>query len=237
MTILFNSTSSPFSAHGWLEAAGRADLMVKPLNNLTKYHLCSEHFKDECFMDPDTKTRLKRTYRPVSVPVPTIFKCNFRKLIPKDISFSKPLVVPQWNSSLGENPLQLEQKESEETREEKNGTAMDEAQEDETQSTFTITVTQDGEIVDTQVVEPGVVPSLPSSVCRLCCTAFAEDESRMNIFKSKEVVAALDVVLPGEINEQDPFSHLVCLKCVRQLHTARTILSKFRGAQEMFRVE
>lgn len=64
-------------------AANRADLLDKKLSSITKYYLCSEHFSDDCFADPPNNTRLNKTLYPtVSIPVPTIFKCNFNKYIP-----------------------------------------------------------------------------------------------------------------------------------------------------------
>lgn len=67
----------------WAVAAGRSDLLVKKLSSITKYYLCGEHFTDDCFFDPPLNTRLKKTLNPVSIPVPTIFKCNIDKYVPK----------------------------------------------------------------------------------------------------------------------------------------------------------
>lgn len=52
------------------------DLLDKSLNNLIKYFICSEHFTDDCFLDPPHNARLKKTSRPVSAPIPTIFHNN-----------------------------------------------------------------------------------------------------------------------------------------------------------------
>lgn len=65
------------SASAWAIAAERLDLLDKSLNNLIKYFICSEHFTNDCFLDPPYNTKLKKTSRPVSAPIPTIFKCNF----------------------------------------------------------------------------------------------------------------------------------------------------------------
>lgn len=75
------SQQSLFSAIKWAVAANRTDLLTKKLNCITKYYLCSEHFSDDSFLD-ETKTRLKKTLYPVTIPIPTIFKCNFDKYIP-----------------------------------------------------------------------------------------------------------------------------------------------------------
>lgn len=71
-----------FSAVKWAIAANRADLLEKKLSCITKYYLCSEHFSDDCFVDPPHNSRLKKTLNPISIPVPTIFKCNIDKYIP-----------------------------------------------------------------------------------------------------------------------------------------------------------
>lgn len=64
-------------------AAGRSDLLDKKLSSITKYFLCSEHFENECFLDPPHNTRLKKTLNPVNIPVPSIFKGNITKYMPK----------------------------------------------------------------------------------------------------------------------------------------------------------
>lgn len=61
--------------------ARRDDLLEKSLNNIIKYFLCSEHFADDCFLDPPLNTKLKKTSRPVTVPLPSIFKCNIGQYI------------------------------------------------------------------------------------------------------------------------------------------------------------
>lgn len=69
------------SAHKWLELAQRQDLMTKPLNTIIKYFLCSEHFTDDCFVDPQSRSRLKRSVRPFFAPLPSIFKSNIEQYI------------------------------------------------------------------------------------------------------------------------------------------------------------
>lgn len=68
-----------FSAEKWAQAANRPDLLKKTLDCITKYYLCAEHFTNDCFIDPPYNTRLKKTNHPLSIPIPTIFKCNLPK--------------------------------------------------------------------------------------------------------------------------------------------------------------
>lgn len=69
-------------AHNWAKAAGRDDLLEKTLKNLIKYYLCAAHFTDDCFTT-ELKTTLKKTSRPISVPIPTIFESNIEQYVPK----------------------------------------------------------------------------------------------------------------------------------------------------------
>ncbi|KAJ6637190.1 hypothetical protein Bhyg_09918 [Pseudolycoriella hygida] len=71
-------------ARAWCVAASREDLLEKPLNNIIKYHLCSDHFTDDCFKDPTERKLLKKTSRPVNVPLPTIFKNNIDQFLHKN---------------------------------------------------------------------------------------------------------------------------------------------------------
>lgn len=57
-------------------------MVEKTLKNLIKYYLCSEHFTDDCFTS-DQKTNLKKTSRPITVPIPTIFESNIEQYVPK----------------------------------------------------------------------------------------------------------------------------------------------------------
>ncbi|XP_062701747.1 THAP domain-containing protein 1 B isoform X2 [Aedes albopictus] len=70
-------------AAAWAKAAGREDLLDKSLSNIIKYFLCSEHFSDDCFQDPPHNRKLKKTSRPVVVPIPTIFHNNFNECVSK----------------------------------------------------------------------------------------------------------------------------------------------------------
>lgn len=69
------------SARSWARLARRDDLLDKSLNNIIKYFLCSEHFTDDCFVDPNERTKLRKTIRPVTVPLPSIFHCNIGQYI------------------------------------------------------------------------------------------------------------------------------------------------------------
>lgn len=73
-----------YSARAWAKLARRDDLLDKSLNNVIKYFLCSDHFTDDCFLDPPYKTKLKKTIRPVTVPMPSIFRCNIDQYIRYD---------------------------------------------------------------------------------------------------------------------------------------------------------
>lgn len=63
--------------------AGREDLLEKKLDNLTKYYLCSDHFKDEDFLNPETDDKqlliLKRNNQ--CIPIPSKFEDNLMQNI------------------------------------------------------------------------------------------------------------------------------------------------------------
>lgn len=63
--------------------------IFQPLNNIIKYHICSEHFTDDCFKDPHERKLLKKTSRPVNVPIPTIFKNNIDQFLHKNNTTNK----------------------------------------------------------------------------------------------------------------------------------------------------
>ncbi|XP_055586201.1 uncharacterized protein LOC129738896 [Uranotaenia lowii] len=70
----------------WAKAASREDLLEKNINNITKYFLCSEHFTEDCFLDPPYNRKLKKTTRPVKVPTPTIFRNNFHQCVTQSLN-------------------------------------------------------------------------------------------------------------------------------------------------------
>lgn len=78
----FGFPKNEFYSHMWARAAGREDLLEKPLNNIIKYYLCSTHFEDDCFVD-ETKTTLKKELKPFKVPLPTKFESNFQQFLPQ----------------------------------------------------------------------------------------------------------------------------------------------------------
>lgn len=43
--------------------------------------MCAEHFTDDCFVDPIERTKLRKTTRPVTAPLPSIFQCNIGQYI------------------------------------------------------------------------------------------------------------------------------------------------------------
>lgn len=84
-----------YRAKKWAIAAGREDLLEKKINSLIKYFLCSEHFTEECFLDPPNNTRLKKLLRPeVWFPIPSIFTSNIDKYIPEQKAQSDAEEVP-----------------------------------------------------------------------------------------------------------------------------------------------
>lgn len=58
--------------------------MGKPIQQIIKYHLCSDHFTDDCFAAPPDRSKLNKCLRPFSVPLPSRFTCNIDQYIRTD---------------------------------------------------------------------------------------------------------------------------------------------------------
>lgn len=67
-------------------------MVEKTLKNLIKYYLCSEHFTNDCFTS-ETRTNLKKTSRPITVPIPTIFESNIEQYVPKSATKTSNYVI------------------------------------------------------------------------------------------------------------------------------------------------
>lgn len=207
-----------FSCEKWLRAAGRTDLLDKELDKLVKYYMCSDHFERDCFYDAETKTRLKKTLRPVMVPIPTIFKCNLANVIPKNVSRPIPKRPARQAPITPRKPTK------------------EELPEDTPSSSPPVTyvVSDDGDCTEV-VLYDEQNESLEMVVCRLCNSEIDNDVNITYIFDDESVVDDLAIVLPGEISKDDGFSQYVCQPCIEDLNTSRTILSRFRGIQDMLR--
>lgn len=213
--------------------------MGKDLSKLVKYYMCSDHFENHCFIDPQTKSRLKKTSRPVVVPVPTIFKYNLRSVISKDIPISPPKILSPSKSVSAPRPVISLNKEPEEEEE-----LVEDAP-----NSFTYVVSGAGDEDEVVVCKYGMEEDEQEEEqpeesaehelewpCRLCNQGLTSSSVVSIIFEKKLIVDALEVILPGQIEEDDGFSPIVCQTCVAELHEASRIVANFRWTQEELRV-
>lgn len=203
-------------------AAGRADLLDKDLDKLVKYYMCSDHFEDHCFLDPDTRTRLKKTVRPVVVPIPTIFECNLCDVIPKDISRTLSPTKLQHATTPPATGNSMKVKPSEE-QDDPDGAVV-----------YIISGVEEDqeELINRDVYE---IQSEDPISCRLCNTELEPHSAIVDIFDHDSISDALQVVLPGQIQKDDGYSQFICESCISDLDTSFSILTKFQDAQHAIR--
>jgi hypothetical protein len=72
------------SCYQWAVNSDREDLLDKPIEQLSKFLLCADHFESHWFLNPKYKTTFIRTGQ----PVPTIFYNNLADFVPKGLQRS-----------------------------------------------------------------------------------------------------------------------------------------------------
>jgi THAP domain. len=72
------------SCYQWAVNSDREDLLDKPVEQLSKFLLCADHFEPHCFINPKYKTAFSRRGQ----PVPTIFYNNLADFVPKSLKKS-----------------------------------------------------------------------------------------------------------------------------------------------------
>lgn len=68
----------------WAINSDREDLLDKPVEQLSKFLLCADHFEPHWFLNPKYKTAFIRKGH----PVPTIFHNNLADFVPKSLKRS-----------------------------------------------------------------------------------------------------------------------------------------------------
>jgi hypothetical protein len=84
-----------FSSYQWAINSDREDLLDRPVEQLSKFLLCADHFEPHWFLNPKYKTTFIRTGQ----PVPTIFYNNLADFVPK--SLQKSFALKNKNHYLG----------------------------------------------------------------------------------------------------------------------------------------
>ncbi|XP_058813995.1 uncharacterized protein LOC131677911 isoform X2 [Topomyia yanbarensis] len=206
-------------ATAWAQAAGREDLLEKSLNNIIKYFLCSEHFSDECFQDSPHNRKLKKTSRPVVVPIPTIFQNNFVECVSKSLKEDRCTLVldnerescavghKKYSQENNFERLTVEDTSHESTKVEKPLLAAD---------NDIVSNTLEAEIIQSDVIDEEHIMCLVDTVsevsetpydsqifglvnCRLCLSA-KENELLIPIFgNGSEIAYMLERILPDTV--------------------------------------
>ncbi|XP_058467898.1 THAP domain-containing protein 1-like [Malaya genurostris] len=245
----FGFPKSAEYATAWAKAAGREDLLEKSLNNIIKYFLCSEHFTDECFQDHPMNRKLKKSSRPVMVPIPTIFQNNFNECVSK--------LLKEEHCSLPTSSFERRGKDSHEH------TIKELAVDDpiqvcaELEEPLFVTTVDDFIVgnnlatkkeitsqenmltfVDTIAELQGKYDSVIIELmnCRLCLTAKTNDQLIPIYNDGKDIAHILERIMPDTIKPNDGFPQQICLACLEAATQCINTIEKFKAIQNKLKV-
>jgi Zinc-finger associated domain (zf-AD) len=227
-------TLTYFRARKWAEHAQRPDLMIKKLDNLTKYHLCSDHFSNDAFVDPNVDKSFLKLKKVPSIPMPKIFENNLLSTVQKVtknpenfVNYSKLTAIDtsRVRTENNENARNVEVK-IEEERLSKN--QYDDQMEAET---YTEYIDEDLEIVRADEIEESVDIN---SFCRLCARNSGD---LIAIFdQNGEFNAETDCfrLMPVIIRKDDGYPQFACSDCLEKLQSCANIIDGFVMNQSLF---
>lgn len=238
-------------ARKWAEMAGRDDLKMKRLENLTKYYLCSDHFSPDCFLNPDVEDKsFLRLNRVFSIPNPSIFEDNLMKNV-KLVTENPEKFVNYTRYSLNDPPPKREtrkvavQKRVE--REIREDVKLE--QEDVVQESVVSTIEQEeiitepAEYIDDYIVEEDLEisrtnedePININEYCRLCARNI---EVLIPIFDDNgdftEEAECLNVMPTGLIQMNDNLPQSACNDCLDKLQACANVIDGFVVNQTLF---
>jgi hypothetical protein len=204
--------------------------MDKKIDNLTKYHLCSDHFSDDAFQDPkvNDKSFLKLNKFP-SIPIPTIFENNLLKNVAKvaknpekfvgynkHTAFESP--KPEHEVVMKRPKLKLEAKPTVEIEQVKEEYLDEELEIEQT----------------TETIEPVDI----NTFCRLCAKT---PPDLISIFDRNgdlhSDTKCFRLMPEGIIAFNDGLPQNVCFDCVEKLQSCFNIIDTFVENQNMFVTE
>ncbi|XP_059612105.1 uncharacterized protein LOC132258696 [Phlebotomus argentipes] len=217
-------------AHKWLTAAGREDLLSKPLIKLVKYFICSDHFEPHCFYPGSKKTILRKQTHPLEIPIPTIFKSNIEKFVPKAL-----LNSPEA-SSRDETETEASSKLTKmKVLNEKMFIAEEDHLEDTNPDMVDFEMLEEENLVkDEEDAEEE--KDVFANVCRLCSKKIETNASiqLVPIFRRKDIVKMLNVILPNVIQQDDGWPQDICDLCIEKVKLCDSLINSFVNAQENF---
>lgn len=217
----------------------------KKLANLTKYFICSEHFTEDAFQNPEVEDKsLLRLNKIPSFPNPSIFEDNLMQTVEtvkhhseKFINYSKAALcdVSKKNNTsfVMKHPPVSSTSIYENTRLEP---PVAEVQEE----TFGEVSEQDMMLYEEFIEETTEAVQAESEenmddYCRLCVTCAPE---LIPIFNNKgklyKLTQCLSLMPPGMINVDDGLPQYVCQECLTKLRSCVNIIDNFVDNQNLF---
>lgn len=242
-------------ADQWADLCGRSDLKQKPLTSITKYYLCSEHFTAKCFVDPETRQKLKREL-PLMIAMPSIFKNNLQEAMhivnPKQSIEVHNIVLLDSDSEADDNDNITDfinfKKEETHYFEKTRFNAIDE---DETvplqENDKNIEVRRDVDNKTSEYIEDYILENeseqeknidISKSIeyeekkCRLCLKELHDDEVITKFESSSSLQEFIKRIMSDKIAVGDEFSQLVCKNCENNALLCLIIVQNMDVSQE-----
>ncbi|KAJ9594507.1 hypothetical protein L9F63_014119, partial [Diploptera punctata] len=236
----FNFPKDEETCYKWIINSGRQDMLDKPIEQLTKFMLCADHFETRWFLNPKYKTTFIRTGH----PIPTIFYNNLADFIPKGLqkTFAEKnknnadekidLYKNMYVGNIGQGSLP-------QSREDLLGLLRDGENTDGQQLPFT---DPDDFTVEIKIdLDPGIED--PSAlhgchkICRLCATLVYEFKliSLFPIDCSQDLANKINRLLPEKVLEGDGLPEQVCNSCVSKLNECDSAVQSFIAADRKLR--
>lgn len=208
----------------------------KKLANLTKYFICSEHFTDDDFANPEVEDKaFLRLNKIPSFPNPSIFEDNLLQTVEtlkyhsdKFINYSKAAHGEPCKRSVSRDvkPTIIENRVL--VPAEKEESFAQEVSDEEM-------LLYEEEFIEepTEAVEPE--NATLDDYCRLCVTCPGE---LIPIFNNKgklyKFTQCLSLMPQGLINPDDGAPQYVCQECVKKLQSCADVIGKFVNNQNVF---
>ncbi|XP_021931565.1 zinc finger protein 813-like isoform X2 [Zootermopsis nevadensis] len=248
-----HNTPITIICHQWAINSDREDLLDKPVEQLSKFLLCADHFEPHWFLNPKYKTTFIRTGQ----PVPTIFYNNLADFVPKSLQKSFALkntdhhlgteVIDQGNClchnmNVFENDVENSVQQSTEELEAilRDGDASDgsqfkfatsDTQTDAEDCTVEIKFDLDSYVEDSSAIRGC------HKICRLCAHLVYEYKL-ISIFspdKTKCLANKMNRLLPEKVLEGDGLPEHICNSCVNKLNECDMVIQSFIAADKKLR--
>lgn len=223
------------SARQWAILAHREDLLEKKIENITKYYICSDHFDQLAFLNPDVEDKawlkLNKTY---SIPLPSIFEDNLMANV-KCVSENKEKFVNYTKHVVPSIKLECspEIRQSKRDVHHKNQQVDDTNKDDEEHQEYIEEVLEISRADDDQEDSIDI-----NAFCRLCArnlnnlVPLFSESGDFNI-----ETECLKLMPPGLIAKDDGLPQYSCMECIDKLQSCATIIDSFVCNQNLFELE